>query len=148
MEKEAILWLIAIIVFTAAEAATANLVSLWFVGGSVAAFAAALCGLSVGWQVGLFLGVSALLLACLRPLVRRSLSRRVPDRTNADRVLGEEAVVTEDIDNLQAQGAVKIFGTIWTARSSSGASIPAGKTVIVDRIEGVKLLVSPAPGHE
>ena len=94
-------------------------------------------------QVGVFLVVSALLLACLRPLVRRYVTPRIT-ATNADSVIGKVAVVTEAVDNIAAQGAVKVGGVVWTARSSTERPNPAGTQVRVDRIEGVKLFVTPA----
>ena len=64
--------------------------------------------------------------------------------TNADSVIGKTAIVTESVDNIAAQGAVKVGGVVWTARSSTERPIPAGTQVRVDRIEGVKLYVTPA----
>ena len=89
------------------------------------------------------MGVSALLLACRRPLVRKYVTPKVT-ATNAQALVGQVVLVTESIDNLAAQGAVKVNGVVWTARSASGANIPAGTKVQIDRIEGVKLFVTPA----
>ena len=61
-----------------------------------------------------------------------------------DSFIGTEGIVTALIDNLNAQGQVKLGGMEWTARSTSGESIPAGTRIRVDRIEGVKAFVSPA----
>ena len=76
----------------------------------------------------------------LRPLARRYVLPTVVP-TNADRVIGREAVVTEAIDNLNGKGVVVVFGVAWTARSEDGAPIPEAATVVVKRIEGVKLFV-------
>ena len=121
---EIAIWLGLLVLFGILEAATVALVSLWFMAGSLAALIAALCGAGLPVQVGVFLAVSALLLACLRPLVRRYVTPRIT-ATNADSVIGKVAVV-------------------WTARSSTERPIPAGTQVRVDRIEGVKLFVTPA----
>ena len=140
---EIAIWLGLLVLFGILEAATVALVSLWFMAGSLAALIAALCGAGLPVQVGVFLAVSALLLACLRPLVRRYVTPRIT-ATNADSVMGKAAVVTEAVDNIAAQGAVKVGGVVWTARSSTERPIPAGTQVRVDRIEGVKLFVTPA----
>ena len=140
---EIAIWLGLLVLFGILEAATVALVSLWFMAGSLAALIAALCGAGLPVQVGVFLAVSALLLACLRPLVRRYVTPRIT-ATNADSVIGKVAVVTEAVDNIAAQGAVKVGGVVWTARSSTERPIPAGTQVRVDRIEGVKLFVTPA----
>ena len=135
-------WAAAAAVFAIAEAMTAGLVSLWFVAGALAALLAAFLGGSLLVQVLLFLAVSAAALALTRPLVRKyAAGKTVP--TNADRLLGTEAKVTEAIDNENSLGAVYADGKTWTARSADGAPIPAGTMVRVLRMEGVKLLVSP-----
>ena len=91
----------------------------------------------------LFLAVSAAALAATRPLVKKlSAGRAVP--TNADRVLGRTARVTETIDNDSAAGAVYVDGKTWTARSADGTVLPAGSRVEVRRMEGVKLIVEAA----
>ena len=61
--------------------------------------------------------------------------------TNADRLLGTGARVTEAIDNAAATGAVYADGKTWSARSASGDAIPAGTLVEIERMEGVKLIV-------
>ena len=137
------IWFGLLILFGILEAVTVSVVSIWFMAGSLAAILAALCGASLPVQIVLFLAVSVALLACLRPLVRKYVSPKIT-ATNADRVIGKTAVVTESIDNIAAQGAVKVGGVVWTARSSGGKPIAAGAQVQVDRIEGVKLYVTPA----
>ena len=86
---------------------------------------------------------AALLLALLRPLLKKYL-RVKPSRTNADRLLGQEALVTEDIDNLRETGAIRINGVLWTAKSVDDTQISAGSRVLIDRIEGAKVYVKPA----
>lgn len=135
------LWLIAAVVFGIVEAVTAGLVSIWFVAGAAAALLAAVAEVSVPAQVAVFLAVSAAALAATRPLVKRwTASRAVP--TNADRVLGQSAKVTETIDNENSTGAVYVDGKTWTARSADGSVIPAGSHVKIETMEGVKLLVT------
>ena len=134
------LWLCAAVLFGVAEAATSGLVCVWFAVGAVGAFFAALAHLSVTVQLVIFAVVSAAALAVTRPLVRR-FGREKPVPTNADRVLGRIAGVTEDIDNDAATGAVYVDGKTWTARSADGEVISKGETVEIERMEGVKLIV-------
>ena len=134
------LWLGAIVLFGVIEAATAGLVSIWFIAGSAAALLAALADTSIAVQLVLFAVVSALALALTRPLVRR-LNRQKAIPTNADRVLGETARVTETIDNEAATGAVYVDGKTWTARSTDGSMKPEGSRVRNETLEGVKLFV-------
>ena len=136
-------WLTALVLFLILEAATAGLVSLWFAGGALAALIASLCGAPLWLQIVLFLLVSAVLLAALRPFVRRFVApRRVA--TNADRLIGAQALVTEEINTIAGTGAVRVSGQDWTARSADGAVLARGALVTVQRIEGAKLTVSPA----
>ena len=147
-------WIIAIVAFISIEAATIQLVSIWFMGGALAGMIAAMCGLGFVWQFGLFVAVSALLLAIFRPILRKKLTPK-HTRTNADRLIGREALVTEPIDELRATGAVRVDGVLWTARSETGANIPADAVVTITRSEGAKLFVGPwkslwkpcKPGH-
>ena len=57
--------------------------------------------------------------------------------------IGQECLVTEDIDNLTGRGAVTVGGKVWTARAEQDAPIAAGTAATVLRIEGVKLIVTP-----
>ena len=134
------LWLGAAVLFGVAEALTAGLVSIWFVAGAAAALLAALLGLGLPAQVAVFIAVSAAALAATRPLVRR-FTRGGTVATNADRALGQTGKVTEDIDNVSSTGAVYVDGKTWSARSADGSVIPAGVTVKVLRMEGVRLFV-------
>ena len=137
-----IIWLVLLIVFAASEAATVGLTSIWFAAGALIALIAALLGGPVWVQITLFLAVSLLCLAAARPLAKKHLNSRV-EHTNADRVLGAQAQVTEDIDNIHGKGAVIIRGMTWSARSEDGGPISAGTMVKVLRIEGVKVFVEP-----
>lgn len=141
------IWLGAIVLFGVVEAATAGLVSIWFVAGALAALIAVLLGAGIWVQLVAFVVVSAAALALTRPLVKKiTAGRSVP--TNADRVLGREAKVTETIDNENSTGAVYVDGKTWTARSADGAVIPAGEPVEITSMEGVKLIVNTCAEKE
>lgn len=143
MNLAAIVWLVLTVAFLIAEAATVTVISLWFAAGALAAMTAALLGAGIWLQTGVFLAVSAAALTALRPLVRRFLTPRLT-ATNVDSVIGSLGIVTADIDNLRACGQVKLGGMEWSARSTSGAPIGKETQVRVDRVEGVKVFVSPA----
>ena len=119
------IWLAVIIISVAVEAFTLTLCGIWFAAGGVAALIAA-----------------SLSLVLVRPLCRRFLGSR-QQATNADRIIGQTAVVTEPIDNVLETGAVKINGKIWTARSMTDAQIAIGTRVTVVEIRGVKAIVKP-----
>ena len=138
-----IVWTAAIILFGVVEAATAGLVSIWFVAGALVALVAAFVDASLIVQIVLFLVVSAATLVMTRPLLRKITAANATP-TNADRVLGELAKVTETIDNENSTGAVYVDGKEWSARSVDDIVIPAGSRVKIESMRGVKLLVSPA----
>ncbi len=133
-------WLLALILFSVIEGVTVGLTSIWFAAGALGALIAAMLGAHIFLQILIFLALSALALALVRPIAVRLLKPR-HDPTNADRVIGQTALVTEDIDNVEGKGLVVISGQVWSARSEHGVSIPAGTQVRVLRIEGVKVYV-------
>lgn len=142
MNWAACFWLILMVVFLVTEASTVTLVSLWFAAGALAAMIVSLFHAALWLQITVFVVVSALLLTALRPLVRKYVTPKVT-RTNVDSVIGSTGMVTVAIDNVAAQGQVKLGAMVWTARSTSGQVIPEGTLVTADRIEGVKVFVTP-----
>jgi len=143
---DSILWAAVLVTMVIVEASTVSLVSIWFAGGALVALIASFLGAGLLLQLGLFLVVSTVLLAVLWPL-RSKLLRRSIQPTNADRVIGMTALVTEDVDNITGAGAVQVDGKTWTARSTENLQLQAGELVKVDRIEGVKLFVSKLPAE-
>lgn len=137
------IWVALLAVFVVIEAATAQLLTIWFAIGSFAALVSSFFTDSIVAQIIVFIIVSAISLAVTRPVVKK-ITKAKKQPTNADMYIGKQAVVTEDINNLEATGLVKVGGSVWTARSESeGCTIPAGEHVTVVKIEGVKLIVRP-----
>ena len=135
-----LVWIGLIVVTAAVEAATVQLVTVWFAVGGVAGLIAYAAGLEIWLQILIFALVSAVALAVTRPLVKKFTNgRKMP--TNADRYIGEKAVVTEKIENDLSKGAVKIGGLEWTARSVDSETAEVGEQVTVEAIEGAKLIV-------
>ena len=132
------------VLFLILEAATVQLTTIWFAGGALAALVTACHKGPLAAQIPVFLVVSALLLIFVYPTVKRKMKTNIVP-TNADMNIGKEAVVTQRIDNICGTGAVKLSGVEWTARSQDGAAIAEGQTVTVKKIDGVKLIVAPAP---
>ena len=142
MNVAATIWFALVLAFLVTEAACPiHLVSIWFAAGALVAAVVALLHGAVWLQVTVFLVVSAGLLAALWPFVKKFLKPKL-SATNIDSVIGTQGYVTEEIDNISAVGQVKLGGMYWTARSTDGKPIPAGTLIRVDKIEGVKALVS------
>lgn len=137
---EVIVWTVLVIAMIVVEALTAQIVTIWFAAGALVALIFAICNGPVWLQILTFVLVSVITLIATRPLVKKMTKKNnVP--LNARRIIGEKAVVTQSIDNLNALGLVKVGGSIWTARSSDNKIIEAGKTVEIEDIEGVKVIV-------
>ena len=142
MNWEAIFWLAAMVVFLAAEAMTVTLVSIWFAAGALGAILVALLGGNLMLQVTVFLLLAILLLLSLRGIVRRYITPRI-SKTNIDSIIGATGIVLTPVNNISAMGQVQVGGVEWSARSTGGEHISAGTLVRVDRIEGVKVFVTP-----
>ncbi|MDR1629258.1 MAG: NfeD family protein [Oscillospiraceae bacterium] len=136
-----VFWVVLIIVFIVAEALTVQLTAIWFAAGALAAFVVALINPDAYLiQILVFVAVSAITLAITRPLAKKLTSKTIQP-TNADRYIGKEVLVTEEINNRRSTGAVQASGVIWTARSIDDIIIPPEAVVVVERIDGVKLMV-------
>lgn len=142
MNPAAWLWLALLGIFTVIEAATVSLVSIWFIGGAAVAFVMALFNLPLWSQCLAFAVVSAALLLCLRPFIKKHVDANKIS-TNVDALIGSRAIVTEAIDNLRAEGAIRVGGSEWTARSTDDSPIAAETVVIIRKVEGVKAFVEP-----
>ena len=137
----AIVWISIAIILGIIESVTVNLVTVWFALGALGGFVTAFFTDSVLIQSIVFLVISILMLIFTRPLAKKLLSDRIVP-TNSDRIIGEEALVTEKIDLISGSGQVKIMGQIWSAKSADKSVIDENEMVMVEKIEGVCAVVS------
>ena len=144
MDWTLILWFAVFLVFLIVEASCPiHLVSIWFAAGALVALIAGFLGAPLWLEIVLFLVVSSVMVALFWPFIKKFLNPTL-EKTNVEAIIGTQGYVTADIDNVAAQGQVKLGAMEWTARSTSGKPIPKGTLVKVDRIEGVKAFVSEA----
>ncbi|MBP5208886.1 MAG: NfeD family protein [Clostridia bacterium] len=138
-----IVWLVVCVVCAAIEAATPQLTSIWFALGAVAALVTSFIAPDLWWlQLIVFIVVSAVAVVLTRPLARKYLNKNKVS-VNADRFVGAEGVVIQPINNVLGEGQIKSQGTVWSARTESDEeTIDAGQTVVIKRIEGVKVIVA------
>ena len=140
MDNTCLYWLIAVIVLTLVELATYQLVSIWLAGGALVGMIACVLGARGEIQLIAAIVAAAVLLAGTRPFVKKMLdSKKQP--TNVDSLIGKTAVVVTKIDNTAGKGQVKVDGSYWTARSSDNEPIYEGDVAVIEKIEGVKLIV-------
>lgn len=140
METTSICWLAAFVLLIVIELATMGLTTIWFAGGAVAGFIASMLGANVVIQAVVFFVVSIVLLIFTRPFAVRYINSN-KTKTNIDGLIGQEALVLEEINNIRETGCARLEGKEWSARSVDDTVIPADTVVIVERIEGVKLIV-------
>lgn len=142
MEHTVIFWIFIAIVMGVVEGATLALVSVWFFIGAVAAAITATITPSVLVQSIVFVVVTAIMLVATRPIVKR-LTKNGFTPTNADRIIGREAIVTKAIDPIEGTGQVNIGGQIWSAKSENHVRIEKDGIVTVTNIAGVHAIVQP-----
>ena len=140
METTSICWLAVFVLLIVIELATMGLTTIWFAGGAVAGFIASMLGANVVIQAVVFFVVSIVLLIFTRPFAVRYINSN-KTKTNIDGLIGQEALVLEEINNIRETGCARLEGKEWTDRSVDDTVIPADTVVIVERIEGVKLIV-------
>jgi len=138
-----VLWLIIVVVLGIIEAASFNLITIWFALGAVVAMICSYFDIPFIYQVVIFIISSALLLYFTKPIVKNYLNVR-REKTNADRISGEKGIVVEKIDPVNGTGQVKIGGQIWTARSVNNEVIELNELVNIEEISGVKVFVKKA----
>ena len=136
------IWIGFAVLMAICEAATTQLVSIWFVIGAVAAAVTTIFTPNIFIQLIVFLAFSAAALLITRPLVKKLKKKKDIVGTNADRLIGKTGVVISDIRSVDDVGQVKVMGETWTAISKS-APVPKDSKIKVLSIEGVKLNVEP-----
>ena len=134
-------WLAALVTFVVIEIATMGLTTIWFAGGALIALVLAMLDVSFYIQTGAFLVISIVLLVSTRPLAVKYFNQeRV--KTNVDSIIGKQAIVLAQINNLTGEGQVSLNGMEWSAKAyEEGCIIPTGAVVEVKEIRGVKLIV-------
>ncbi len=135
------IWLIITVILIVVEIITLGLTSIWFAGGAFVAGLISLTGAHWLVQLLAFAVVSTLLFVFTRPFAAKHLMKNV-EKTNVDSLIGKEGIVKQEINNLEAQGVVKLSGMEWSARSVDDSKIAAGEKVLVQSIDGVKLIVT------
>ena len=120
-----------------------GLTTVWFAGGALIAFFAAYIHLGIGLQIVLFLAVSILLLVLTRPIAVKYFNQE-REKTNVDSLIGQNAVVLEEINTIKATGRVEVNGMEWSAKTEHTEIIEVNTVVSIKGIQGVKLIVEKA----
>ena len=134
-------WLVLFVILLIIEILTMGLTTIWFAGGALIAFVAGVLGFGTVVQMIVFVVVSVILLIVTRPIAVKYFNKE-RQKTNAESLIGQQALVLEDIDTLQSKGRVEINGQEWSAKTDEpDRRIEKNTVVVIDGIQGVKLIV-------
>ena len=132
------IWLSVIVAIILIEGVTMGLVSIWFLPGALIALVLSAFHVPPPWQIAVFV-VMAVVMLFLGKRLFRPFHKKV--KTNAEALIGQTAIVTEQVCNVEGRGAAKLRGQIWSARTErEGEALEIGEQVTVVAIEGVKLI--------
>lgn len=133
-------WLGLIVIFGILETLTLDLSAIWFSVGALFAMICAGLNLSISIQIFAFILGTGIMLLLLKPAVKKLMLKK-PEKTNLDRIVGQTAIVIEEINNSLQTGQIKVLGAVWTSRSENDIIIPINSKVLVCEIRGVKAIV-------
>ena len=137
-----IIWASVFFAAIAIEAATVDMVAIWFMPGALASFVLSFFEIEEWVQCVVFVGVSAVLLLTTMPIFKRYIRKHVCQaKTDLDLLVGRQARGEENIDNSLDCGSVKINGQLWSARMTNDAdTAQVGEHVVIDAVIGSKLM--------
>ena len=135
------LWMTLAAVFIIGEIFTGGFFILWFGVGALLAGVAAILGLGAPWQWAIFVVVSGVLVVVSRRFAQ-AVTEEQPPGVGADRTIGKQGVVLEEIDNIKDSGRVRIGKEEWRAQSETGENIAENVKIKVAGIIGTHLVVA------
>lgn len=130
------------VLFLAVEAVSFNLITIWMaISAIITSIYAWFFPTQYVPQAFIFIVLSIILIVLTKPVVKKFI--KTHEKTNADSLIGETAIVTVPIDSLNLSGQVRVKGQVWSAKSETEIEISENKKVKILKIEGVKLVVEP-----
>jgi membrane protein implicated in regulation of membrane protease activity len=140
-----ILWTVLGVILIIAEVFTPGFVLLWFGVGALAAALASFLGLGLVGQFLIFISLSIALTALSRTIFANYFTRRGDSsglKTGAAALPGKVGTVVTSSRGALNEGAVKVFGSTWTAYPAEGEPpLEAGDRVVVERLQGASIYV-------
>lgn len=137
------IWLILSGVFLIIEIINLGFYMFWFSLGALIAMVSSFFIKNTIIQVVIFLVSSTILLFATKPLVNKILPKESLIKTNSFAMEGKMGKVTQNIEPIEGKGQVKVNGETWSAKSYNNEFIEKDTEVIVEKIDGVKLIVKP-----
>lgn len=129
-------WLAIVVFLAIIEMNTASLVSIWFILSGILAMFSSIFTDNITIQIAIFVLIGLLFMLLTRKTIKKIIPKK--EKTNLDRIIGMEGIVTEKITKNQP-GEVKVDGKRWTAVADK--SIPEGSIVKILEINSTKLTV-------
>ena len=136
------IWLIIAGVCLVAEIITTGFLVFWLAIGALISMVVSLFTDNILIQTATFVISSAILIFATKPFVKK-FAKTKDVKTNAFSIIGQNGVVTKEIDSINAKGQVKVDGETWSAVGKNDIDIPKGTEVEVLEIKGVKAVVTP-----
>ena len=138
---DTIFWLVLFVVLLIIEIITMGLTTIWFAGGALVSCLLAFIGFTLPVQIIVFLLMSTALLVLTRPIAIKFFNKE-RQKTNAESLIGQKAIVIERIDTIRGTGRAEVNGMEWSAKTDEAEEmIEPGTVVIIEGIQGVKLIV-------
>ena len=140
----AFIWVAVIISAVFLETQTASLVAIWFMPAAFVALILSICKVPLWIQLVVFFVLSFALIAIFKTLFKTISTKQTIVPTNAEMLIGRTCVVTETINNIKGEGAVRVMSQVWSARTlDDSVSLTPGQIAVICEIRGVKLIVEP-----
>lgn len=133
-------WSVIVIAAIIIEVSTVALTSIWFALGGLIALIMAIFNVDFVWQLLAFTGVSIISLLATRPIAKKMNTKDVI-HTNADKIIQMIGVVTTTIPAGEI-GEIRVNSELWRAKSADEETIEVGEKVIVNGLDGNKVIVS------
>lgn len=135
-----VLWIVVIIISAVIEAASVQLLTIWFAIGAFAALIADACSAPFYIQVFIFLFVSIVLIIFTRPILKKLMNKN--HKTDVNSEVGKTGTVTTEINPQKNEGRVMLGDVSWIAKSKDMSVIPADAKVKIEAVDGTTLIVS------
>lgn len=135
------IWLIAAGIFFIIEIMTVGFLVFWFGIGALIAMIVSFLTDNIFIQTLTFVVSSCILIPLTKPLLNKFVDKDKPLKTNAFSLINKEGIVVSKISP-NDNGQVKVDGQYWTAINENHQIIDIGETVKIEKINGVKLVVS------
>ena len=136
------IWLVIAGVCLVIEIMTTGFLVFWLAIGALISMIVSLFTDSILIQTAVFVISSAILIFATKPFVKK-FAKTKNVKTNAFSIIGQNGIVTKEIDSINSKGQVKIDGETWSAVGKNDMDIPKGTEVEVLEIKGVKAVVTP-----